>query len=275
MSQPWCYVAASSILAGGLLQANDQPLVHIEGIRVRFGGVVAVNDVTMTINRGEIRGLIGPNGAGKTTLFDTISGMRTPSAGRIRLDGVDITSRSAVWRSRHGIRRTFQRQQPFGWLSVEDNALVALDYHGGGGGMLADLVAAPTRRRRSSERRAVAHATIERCGLGDIAAEAAGRLPIGKVRLLELARAMVDEPRLLLLDEPTSGLEEHEAERFAQLVRQFRDDTGAAVVLVEHDVPFVMALSDRVTVLDLGQVIAEGTPAEVTSHPAVRAAYLG
>lgn len=261
--------------AGGRLQANDQPLVHVDGVTVRFGGVVAVNGVTMTINPGEIRGLIGPNGAGKTTLFDTISGMRTPSAGRIFLDGVDITSRSAVWRSRHGIRRTFQRQQPFGWLSVEDNALVALDYHGGGGGLLADLVASPSRRRRSAERRAVARTAVEQCGLADLATEAAGRLPIGKVRLLELARATVDKPRVLLLDEPTSGLEEHEAHRFAQLVREFRDETGGAVVLVEHDVPFVMSLSDRVTVLDLGQVIAEGTPAEVSSHPAVRAAYLG
>lgn len=255
---------------------NDaRPLVHVDNVSVRFGGVIAVNSVSMQVPPGEIRGLIGPNGAGKTTLFDTITGMRAPSSGRVNFEGVDITKRSAVWRSRHGMRRTFQRQQPFGWLSVEDNTVVALDYHGGGGGLLADLVAAPSRRHRSRDRRAAARAVIDRCGLSDLADEAAGRLPIGKVRLLELARAMVDQPRLLLLDEPTSGLEEHEAHRFAEIVRSYRDDTGASVILVEHDVPFVMELSDRVTVLNLGEVIAEGTPEEVSSDPAVRAAYLG
>jgi branched-chain amino acid transport system ATP-binding protein len=254
---------------------RDGSIVRVDEITVRFGGVVAVDRVSMSISPGEIRGLIGPNGAGKTTLFDTISGIRGPNSGRVVLDGRDITRRSAVWRSRHGIRRTFQRQQPFGWLAVEDNALVALDYHGGGGGMLADLVAMPARRRRSRERRARARDVIERCGLGDLATEAAGRLPIGRVRLLELARAIVDEPMLLLLDEPTSGLEEHESARFAQLVREFRDHTDAAVILVEHDVPFVMGLADRVSVLNLGAVIAEGTPEQVSRDPAVRAAYLG
>jgi branched-chain amino acid transport system ATP-binding protein len=257
------------------LDSSNGALLHVDGVTVRFGGVLAVDDVSISVSPGEIRGLIGPNGAGKTTLFDTITGIRAPSSGRIILDGRDVTKRSAVWRSRNGIRRTFQRQQPFGWLSVEDNALVALDYHGGGGGILADLVAAPSRRRRTRERRERAHDAIVQCGLGDLATEAAGQLPIGRVRLLELARAMVDEPRLLLLDEPTSGLEEQESQRFAQLVREFRDRTNAAVILVEHDVPFVMELSDRVSVLNLGAVIAEGTPEEVSRNPAVRAAYLG
>jgi branched-chain amino acid transport system ATP-binding protein len=242
---------------------------------VRFGGVIAVNRASMAVPAGEIRGLIGPNGAGKTTLFDTITGMRPPSAGTVHFDGTDITGRSAVWRSRNGIRRTFQRQQPFGWLSVEDNVLVALDYHGGGGGLLADLVAFPARKRIEAERRARARATVEQCGLADVADDPAGSLPIGKIRLLELARAIVDRPRALLLDEPTSGLEEHESRRFAQIVRDFRDSTGAAVLLVEHDVPFVMDLSDQVTVLNLGEVIAEGSPDDVSRNPAVRAAYLG
>jgi branched-chain amino acid transport system ATP-binding protein len=257
------------------MATTNGSLISVEDVTVRFGGVIAVNRASMAVPAGEIRGLIGPNGAGKTTLFDTITGMRPPSSGKVSFDGLDITSRSAVWRSRNGIRRTFQRQQPFGWLSVEDNVLVALDYHGGGGGLLGDIVAFPARRRIEAERRDRARAIVEQCGLGDVSKEPAGNLPIGKIRLLELARAIVDQPRALLLDEPTSGLEEQESHRFAQIVRDFRDNTGAAVLLVEHDVPFVMDLSDRVTVLNLGEVIAEGTPDDVSRNPAVRAAYLG
>ena len=135
--------------------------------------------------------------------------------------------------------------------------------------------ARPVDVERERERRARAKAAIERCGLGDLSGEAAGRLSIGKVRLLELARAIVDEPTLVLLDEPTSGLEEYEAERFAEIVRTFREETSCAVLLVEHDVPFVMKLCDRITVLDLGRVIAEGTPAEVSANELVRSAYFG
>jgi branched-chain amino acid transport system ATP-binding protein len=250
-------------------------VVEVDGVGVRFGGVVALHEVSFGVAAGEIRGVIGPNGAGKTTLFDTITGIRRPSSGHVRYRGADITERSAVWRSRQGMRRTFQRQQPFGWLSVEDNVLAALDHHGGGGGILADLVASPTRRHRDRTRRERARAALERCGLADIADEPAGRLPIGRIRLLELARAIVDEPSVLLLDEPTSGLEERETVRFADVVRQLRDDTGCAVMLVEHDVPFVMGLCDRIVVLDLGQVIADGSPAEVAEDAAVRSAYLG
>ncbi|HUP74476.1 MAG TPA: ABC transporter ATP-binding protein [Acidimicrobiales bacterium] len=257
------------------MATTNGSLISVEDVTVRFGGVIAVNRASMAVPAGEIRGLIGPNGAGKTTLFDTITGMRPPSSGTVHFDGTDITSRSAVWRSRNGIRRTFQRQQPFGWLTVEDNVLVALDYHGGGGGLIADLVAFPARKRIEAERRTRARAVVEQCGLGDVAQDPAGSLPIGKIRLLELARAIVDRPRALLLDEPTSGLEEHESRRLAQIVRDFRDSTGAAVLLVEHDVPFVMDLSDRVTVLNLGEVIAEGSPDDVSRNPAVRAAYLG
>jgi len=247
----------------------------VDEVTVRFGGIVAVDRASIAVPAGEIRGLIGPNGAGKTTLFDTITGIRAPTSGRIEFQGDDITDRPAAWRSRHGMRRTFQRQQPFGWLSVEDNVLAAMDYHKGGGGVLGDLLGAPGRRRRERERRATAREALERCGLSALAEESAGRLPIGKVRLLELARAIVDEPTLLLLDEPTSGLDEVEAARFAEIVRSVRAENACAVLLVEHDMPFVMALCDRVTVLDLGRVIAEGTPAEVSANELVRSAYFG
>src|SRR6478735_5516701 len=142
--------------------AGQRVVVSVDEVTVRFGGIVAVDRASIAVPPGEIRGLIGPNGAGKTTLFDTITGIRSPSSGRIVFHGDDITSRSAAWRSRHGMRRTFQRQQPFGWWSVEDNVLAALDYHGGGGGIVADLVGAATRRRRERERRARDHAPRER-----------------------------------------------------------------------------------------------------------------
>ena len=132
------------------MATTNGSLISVDDVTVRFGGVIAVNRASMAVPAGEIRGLIGPNGAGKTTLFDTITGMRPPTSGTVYFDGVDITGRSAVWRSRNGIRRTFQRQQPFGWLSVEDNVLVALDYRGGGGGLHADLVSFPTRRNIES-----------------------------------------------------------------------------------------------------------------------------
>ncbi len=251
------------------------PILQARGINVRFGGVAALTDADIQVAPGEIVGLIGPNGAGKTTLFDVVSGIRTPTSGSIVLNGVDITSRSATWRSRNGMRRTFQRQQTFGWLSVEENVLTALEWHGGGGGLLADLVAAPSRRRREQERRLRSREVMETCGITDVKDEPAGKLPIGRARMVELARAIVDRPKVLLLDEPTSGLEETETHNLGETVRRVRDDEGCSVVLVEHDVAFVMAMCDRIVVLNLGQVIATGSPDEVRSNPAVRAAYLG
>jgi ABC-type branched-subunit amino acid transport system ATPase component len=164
--------------------------------------------------------------------------------------------------------------QTFGWLSVEDNVLTALDWRGGGGGMVADLAALPTRRRRERERRERVDAVLEQCGLTAVRHDSAGSLPIGLARMVELARAIVDTPKLLLLDEPTSGLDETEARRLADRIAEIRAD-GCAVVLVEHDVGFVMDQCDRVVVLDLGRVLAEGESEAIRSDPSVQAAYLG
>jgi len=254
---------------------NDRARLALEGISKRFGGVRAVDEVSFAVPPKEIRGIIGPNGAGKTTLFDIIAGAQRATGGTVMLDGRDVTDSSASKRARLGVRRTFQRQQPIGWLSVEDNVLCALEWRGGGGGMIGDLLALPGRRRIERRRRDEAQHMLALCGLADLKQRQASELSIGQARRLELARAVVDEPKLLLLDEPTSGLEESEVEVFAEIVRDVRHDTSCSVLLIEHDVPFVMALCDQVMVMELGKVIAEGTPDEVKRDKAVREAYLG
>jgi branched-chain amino acid transport system ATP-binding protein len=240
--------------AGSVPIVVDRPALALEGVTVRFGGITALDDVSIAVDSGEVCGLIGPNGAGKTTLFDVISGVR---------------------RARGGLRRTFQRVQTFGWLSAADNVLAALEWEGGGGGLLGDLVASPTRRRYERERRRRADEVLEFCGLTAVAQEPAGSLPIGTARMVEVARALVDPPRVLLLDEPTSGLEEREVERLRELIRALGREQSCAVFVVEHDVGFVMGLCDRVVVLDLGRVLAVGRPEEIQSNAAVRTAYLG
>jgi ABC-type branched-subunit amino acid transport system ATPase component len=251
------------------------PALSVEGLKVSFGGVKALGGVSFEVAPGEICGLIGPNGAGKTTLFDVIAGECKPSHGRVVLDGLDVTGLGPTARSQQGIRRTFQRVQPFGWLTVEENILAALEWHGGGGSFLADLVFAPTRRRRERKRREQVDATIERCSLGAVRDECAGSLPIAIARMVEFARATVEPPRVLLLDEPASGLGEQEMEFLGKLIMDTRTATGCAVLLVEHDAHFVMEHCDRVVVLALGSVIANGSPEEIQADVAVQEAYLG
>jgi branched-chain amino acid transport system ATP-binding protein len=248
--------------------------LETSAIDMTFGGVQALAEVTASFFPTEICGLIGPNGAGKTTLFDCLTGVRQPTAGSVRLDGTDISRRSPTWRARHGIRRTFQRQQTFGWLPVEDNVLVALEWKSGGGGLAADLLALSTRRSRERARRERVQEVLALCGLASMARQPAANLPIGRARMVELARAVVDRPRILLLDEPTSGLEQGEAENLAEVIRRLRRDEGCAVVLVEHDVGFVMRHCDRVIVLNLGRVIADDDPETVRANEAVQSAYL-
>ena len=255
--------------------SSGTAVLSLENISVRFGGIAALSDVSLEAHKSEILGIIGPNGAGKTTLFDVVSGIREPNEGRVVLQGNDVTNKSAVQRARRGLRRTFQRVQTFGWLTVEDNILTALEWHSGGGGFLADLVMFPTRRRRERQRRQRADEVIDRCNLSAVRKELAGSLPIGIARMVEFARAIVDEPQLLLLDEPASGLDETEVERLGTLIDEVRDQTGCAVLLVEHNAGFVMEHSDRVIVLDLGTVLAEGVPDEIQRNQAVRDAYLG
>ncbi|MEV5608657.1 ABC transporter ATP-binding protein [Streptomyces sp. NPDC052225] len=232
-------------------------VLEAEAVGVRFGGVRALDGVGLRLAVGEVCGLIGPNGAGKTTFFDVVSGIRRPDAGRVLLDGADVTRRSPVWRARHGMRRTFQRQQLFGQLTVADNLLVAQEW----------------RRRGADTGRA--NALLRDCGLADLSTSYAGTLPVGRARMVELARAAADRPRVLLLDEPASGMTAEERARLAAVVRRLAEEDGCAVLLVEHNVAFVMELCSRVVVLDLGRVLAEGTPEGIRADERVREAYLG
>jgi branched-chain amino acid transport system ATP-binding protein len=254
---------------------DSQAVLAASGIGKRFGGVHALDDVSISVARGEVCGLIGPNGAGKTTLFDLLSGVQPVTTGRVIYQGVDITRKPATWRARHGLRRTFQKQQPFAHLTVEDNLMVAVEWRGGGGGVVADLVQFPLRKHRERARREAAREALRIFGLEGLGKERAGRLTIGQVRLLELARAFVDEPNVVLLDEPTSGLAETEIEYLAAAFERIRNERSCAVLLVEHDMAFVMRECSRVVVLNLGRRLAEGTPDEIRNHPEVAAAYLG
>ena len=273
-----------TLVPGARARSADEPsgvgegppaALVLENVGVRFGGVSALQGVELTVEQGAVWGLIGPNGAGKTTLFDVISGIRTPNEGKVWLGGVDATKSSAVTRARRGLRRTFQRVQTFGWLSVEDNVLAALEWRGGGGGMFADIARFPTRRSRERDRRALVEGVLESCGLTAVRADPVGSLPIGLARMVEFARAIVDEPSLLLLDEPTSGLDERESERLVAQLQRLKAVSTCAVILVEHDMGFVMDQCDQIAVLELGRVIATGVPKEIQANPVVRAAYLG
>jgi ABC-type branched-subunit amino acid transport system ATPase component len=250
------------------------PMLRLTGVSKRFGGVVAVDDVSFSVPAGTICGLIGPNGAGKTTLFDIVSGVTAPTSGTVTFAGEDVTGLSASKRARLGMRRTFQRTQVFSWLSVEDNVVAAMEWRGGGGGAVADILGLPGRRKIERKRRERAAEIIEWCGLSSVRGSIAGGLPLAQQRVLELARAVADKPKLLLLDEPTSGLDHDEQARFGELVASLQDE-GCAVLLVEHDAGWVMSTCDHVVVLNLGAILTEGPPARIQSDQAVRDAYLG
>ncbi|HET6810563.1 MAG TPA: ABC transporter ATP-binding protein [Acidimicrobiales bacterium] len=245
----------------------DRPLIEASGITMRFGGVTALDDVDLTVQRGGITGLIGPNGAGKTTLFNVITGVLEPQKGAVHLDGTDVTAWPAHRRGRAGVSRTFQRLELFTGLTVHDNLLAAWE---------ASVPGAVLGRRRRDGRRVVAE-VLSDLDLDSVADRLAGTLPTGLGRLVELARALVVAPRVLLLDEPSSGLDPGETAHFRDVLRRVagRTDGEPAVLLVEHDVALVMELCDRITVLDFGNVIAVGSPEEVRADQRVIAAYLG
>jgi len=235
--------------------------LDVSGVEVRFGGVVALRGVDLTVEPDTVTGLIGPNGAGKTTLFNVVTGLQKAQFGSVRLDDQELTGLPPHRRARLGIARTFQRLEVFGSLTVRENILVAAEIR---------------RRwaRDGSNPRRVADEVITQVGLGPVSRVRCDTLPTGLARLVEVGRALATRPKVLLLDEPSSGLDEHETEELGELLGRLAE-RGTAILLVEHDVELVMSVCSRIHVLDFGRILAVGTPAQIQADPDVRAAYLG
>jgi branched-chain amino acid transport system ATP-binding protein len=237
-------------------------LLDVRQVSVSFGGLQALSEVSIDVQVGHVTGLIGPNGAGKTTLFNVVTGLLGPNTGQVELDGRDITRRKPHQRARLGIGRTFQRLETFGSLTARENVLVA----------------AEMRRGWSHDRKrspgVIADEILARVGLLEVAEDRVDRLPTGTARLVELGRALATQPRVLLLDEPSAGLNESETATLGELLREVAG-SGLGVLLVEHDMSFVMGTCERIHVLDFGRIISVGTPTEVQGDDTVRAAYLG
>ncbi|HEX6366553.1 MAG TPA: branched-chain amino acid ABC transporter ATP-binding protein/permease [Agromyces sp.] len=250
---------------------EGEPILEVRGLTKRYGGVVAVNDVSFTVPAGRIMGLIGPNGAGKTTCFNMITGAISPTSGTVSFLGEEIQSRKPHVGAVRGLTRTFQNLQVFSSTDVEGNVYMGR-YRKGRAGILRGMLGLQGREQYTHED--IAHDILASMRLGDVAALPAGDLPFGRQRMMEVCRALALEPALLLLDEPMAGLSGQEREMLAALLRRLRD-AGLTIVLVEHDVAQVMALADTVAVLDEGELIAHGDPESVRNDPAVIVAYLG
>ncbi|MBN1426501.1 ABC transporter ATP-binding protein [Candidatus Fermentibacteria bacterium] len=248
-------------------------LLELAGLTKRFGALVAVDELNVSIERGEIRGLIGPNGSGKTTVFNLATGFYRPSAGRVLWQGEDVTLLSPERRAKLGIIRTFQQAALFGEMTVVNNVIVACHLHLDVG-LAGQFLKTPKMRAVQRRIEARADEILELMGLLEVKHEVAGDLPHGSQRVLGIAMALASQPQLLLLDEPAAGMNPVETERLMSIIRMLRDK-GTTMFLVEHDMKAVMSTCDRITVMDFGQGIAEGTPHEVAKNAAVIEAYLG
>jgi branched-chain amino acid transport system ATP-binding protein len=248
-------------------------LLTVDGLTKTFGGVRAVADVSFAVEKGTIHSVIGPNGAGKTTLFNLVTGVYTPTSGKVALAGKDLTALSTSARAGLGMQRTFQNLQIFFNMSAIENVMAGRHLHLGTG-LFASLLGLPKIRRETEQAREKAAELMRQVGLEKWLDAEADAMPYGALKRLEIARALAAEPKLLLLDEPAAGLNPKETAEIDELIREIAR-SGITVVLVEHDMKLVMNVSDRILVLDYGRKLAEGTADEVRRNPDVIKAYLG
>jgi len=248
-------------------------VLEARGVTVRFGGLTALADVSLSVPARSIVGLVGPNGAGKTTLFGVLSGILAPTAGTVVFHERDVTGAPPQERARLGLARTFQRTELFADLTVREHLVLGYRARYARPRLWADLLGRSVGDRTAENARV--DGLLATLGLAPVADRPARTLPLGTGRLVEVGRALATDPSVILLDEPSSGLDVHETEQLADTLRRARAEHGVALVLVEHDLDLVLGLSDVVNVLDFGIMIATGTPAEVRADPRVRAAYIG